>query len=296
MKSELRDPQKEYYAQNYDKQPQTYPGIQSQMHPQPDSDAQNYEGRGLLKGRRALITGGDSGIGRSVAIHFAKEGANVAIQYLPAEEQDARDVEKIIKAIGTKVFLLSADFRQEQEPEAVVQRAAEKLGGLDILVLNAAIQQHVNNIDDLSMQQVKDTFQVNIISMYAAVKKALAFLPKGSSIITSTSLEAFNPTPILLDYAATKAAIVSFTTNLAKALADRGIRVNGVAPGPVWTPLQVCGGQPQSAITSFGSEVPLKRAGQPDELAPTYVFLASNLASYTTGQIYGVTGGTPINS
>lgn len=296
MKSELIDPQNEYYSQEYDKQPQSYPGIQAQMHPKPDSDAKNYEGRGLLKGRRALITGGDSGIGRSVAIHFAKEGADVAIQYLPAEEQDAHDVEKIIQSIGTKVFLLPADFRQEQKPESVVKKAAEKLGGLDILVLNAAIQQHVSDIDDLTMQQVKDTFQVNIISMYAAVKRSLEFLPKGSSIITSTSLQAFKPTPILLDYAATKAAIVSFTTNLAQALADRGIRVNGVAPGPVWTPLQVCGGQPQSAITSFGDEVPLKRAGQPDELAPTYVFLASNLSSYTTGQIYGVTGGAPINN
>lgn len=295
MDEKLTDPTTLYWN-HFDKQPQNYPGIQHQMHPLPAGDAQNFQGHDLLAGRKALITGGDSGIGRSVAIAFAKEGADVAIQYLPAEQADAEAVQQIIHKLGHQVILLPADFREPEAPAAVVQKAQQQLDGLDLLVMNAAIQQHAADITELTMTQIRETFEVNIISMYAMVKAALPYLPAGSSILTTTSLEAFSPSPILLDYAATKAAIVSFTTNLAQSLATKGIRVNGVAPGPVWTPLQVCGGQPQSAIPTFGQEAPLQRPGQPDELAPVYVFLASNYASYITGQIYGVTGGGLINN
>lgn len=295
MDEKLTDPTTLYWN-HFDKQPQNYPGIQQQMHPLPAGDAQNFQGHDLLAGRKALITGGDSGIGRSVAIAFAKESADVAIQYLPAEQADAEAVQQIIHKLGHQVILLPADFREPEAPAAVVQKAQQQLDGLDLLVMNAAIQQHAADITELTMTQIRETFEVNIISMYAMVKAALPYLPAGSSILTTTSLEAFSPSPILLDYAATKAAIVSFTTNLAQSLATKGIRVNGVAPGPVWTPLQVCGGQPQSAIPTFGQEAPLQRPGQPDELAPVYVFLASNYASYITGQIYGVTGGGLINN
>ncbi|MBC6341891.1 SDR family oxidoreductase [Lactobacillus kimbladii] len=295
MDNKLSDPLKRYHHDDFPKQSQEYPGLQSKMDPVPAGDMNDYEGHGLLKGRHALITGGDSGIGRSVAIGFAKEGADVAIQYLPEEESDAKDTAELIKKAGRKAVLLPADFRKRGEATKVVEKAVKELGSLELLVMNAAIQQNVDGIENLSMDQVHDTFEVNIISMFEMAKAAVPHMKPGSIILTSTSLEGFSPSPILLDYAATKAAIVSFSINLAQSLAPKGIRVNSVAPGPVWTPLQVCGGQPTDALATFGQQVLLKRAGQPDEIAHVYIFLASNLASYVTGQVYGATGGPAIN-
>ena len=295
MDNNLSDPLKRYHHDDFPKQSQEYPGVQSKMDPVPTGDMADYEGHGLLKGRNALVTGGDSGIGRAVAIGFAKEGADVAIQYLPEEESDAKDTAELIKKAGRKAVLLPADFRKRGEAAKVVEKAVKELGSLELLVMNAAIQQNVDGIENLSMDQVHDTFEVNIISMFEMAKAAVPHMKPGSVILTSTSLEGFSPSPILLDYAATKAAIVSFSINLAQSLAPKGIRVNSVAPGPVWTPLQVCGGQPTEALSTFGQEVLLKRAGQPDEIAHVYIFLASNLASYVTGQVYGATGGPAIN-
>lgn len=295
MDNNLTNPLTRYHDGKFSGQSQQYPGIQSKMDPQPDGDMANYEGHDLLKGRHALVTGGDSGIGRSVAVGFAKEGADVAIQFLPEEESDAKEVAKLVENAGRKAVLLPADFRKRGEAERVVKEALKEFGSLELLVMNAAIQQHTNSLAELSIDSVHDTFEVNIISMYEMAKAAVPHMKPGSVILTTTSVQGFSPTPILLDYAATKAAIVNFSINLSQELAPKGIRVNSVAPGPIWTPLQVCGGQPKEGIPEFGHEEPLNRAGQPDELAPVYIFLASNMASYITGQVYGVTGGQPIN-
>lgn len=295
MEPKLTNPLNNFYHKNFAKQSQEYPALQSKMKPVPDGDMKNYQGHNLLKGRHALITGGDSGIGRAVAIAYAKEGADVAIQYLPEEESDAKEVAKLIKKTGQKVFLLPADFRHHGVAKKVTNDAIKKLGALDIIVMNAAIQQQAADFTKVKMTLVRDTFEVNIISMFEMVQTALPHLPAGSSILATSSVQAFQPSPNLLAYATTKAAISSFITNLAQEVAAKGIRANGVAPGPVWTPLQVCGGQPKEAIPTFGQEAPLKRAGQPDEVAPLYVFLASDQATYITGQMYGVTGGLLIN-
>lgn len=295
MDNNLINPLTRYHDDDFSKQSQKYPGIQSKMDPLPNGDMRDYEGHNLLKGRHALITGGDSGIGRAVAIGFAKEGADVAIQYLPEEADDAKEVAKLVEQEGQKAVLIPADFRKRGEASQVSEQAIKEFGSLELLVMNSAIQQNSASLEDLSMDQVHDTFEVNIISMYEMVKTVVPKMKPGSVILTTTSLQAFSPTPILLDYAATKAAIANFSINLAQELAPKGIRVNSVSPGPVWTPLQVAGGQPTDALEKFGQEEPLNRAGQPDELAPVYIFLASNMASYITGQVYGVTGGQSIN-
>lgn len=248
-----------------------------------------------MENRRVLITGADSGIGRAAAIAFAREGADVAFQYFPGEEKDAKEVAELIEAAGRKAVLLPYDLRDEQAPKEIVAKAVAELNGLDTLVLNSAQQISQESIETLPIQQVKDTFTINIISMFAIVQEAVSHLPAGSSIITTTSVQAFNPSDNLMDYAATKAAIANFTVSLATQLAKKGIRVNGVAPGPIWTPLQLDQGQPEEKLPDFGQQSLLERAGQPVELAPVYVFLASNDASYVTAQIYGVTGGEPIN-
>lgn len=296
MKNEnLRDPRKLYHEGKFQDQEQDTPALQDEMIPKPDCGETSYKGNGRLKGRNALITGGDSGIGRAAAIAYAREGANVAIQFFPGEEKDAEEVKSIIEEAGRKALLLPYDLRDDKAATEIVEKTVEELGALDILVLNAAQQIAHTDLSNLSMKQVHDTFKVNIISMFESVKAAEKYLEPGSSIITTTSVQSFDPSEPLIDYAATKGAISNFTVTLSSYFADKGIRVNGVAPGPIWTPLQLDKGQPDGAIPEFGQDSLLGRAGQPVELAPVYVLLASNDASYITGQIYGVTGGQPIN-
>lgn len=291
----LKDPRKLFYNDRFKKQDQETPALQTDMTPRPDCGEESYVGSKKLENRRVLITGADSGIGRAAAIAFAREGADIAFQYFPGEEKDAKEVAELIKAAGRKAVLLPYDLRDESAPKEIVAKAVAELNGLDTLVLNSAQQISQESIETLPIQQVRDTFTINIISMFAIVQEAVSHLPAGSSIITTTSVQAFNPSDHLMDYAATKASIANFTVSLAAQLANKGIRVNGVAPGPIWTPLQLDQGQPKDKLPDFGQESLLERAGQPVELAPVYVFLASNDASYVTSQIYGVTGGEPIN-
>lgn len=295
MEPNLIDPRHMFYTDKFAKQDQATPALQNQMQPQPDCGEESYQGHDELKDRRVLITGGDSGIGRAAAIAFAREGADVAIQFLPGEQSDAQEVQHYIEQAGRKALLLPYDLRDEAAPKQLVKQVVDAFGGLDTLVLNAAQQIATEDYSELSMVQVRDTFTINIIAMMAIVKEAQGHLPPGSAIVTTTSVQAFNPSPQLIDYAATKAAIANYTINLSQVMAEHGVRVNGVAPGPIWTPLQLDHGQPESAIPEFGQSSLMGRAGQPAELAPVYVFLASNKASYVTGQIYGVTGGEAIN-
>jgi len=238
-----------------------------------------------------LITGGDSGIGRAAAIAYAREGADVAIGYLEQEEPDAQEVLELIRAEGRKAVALPGDIRDEAFCQQLVSDAVEQLGGLDILVNNAARQQSAASLADISTQQLDDTLKTNVYAMFWITKAALSHLQPGSTIINTTSVVAYSPPENLLDYSATKAAIENFTKGLAKQVASKGIRVNGVAPGPFWTPLQPSGGQPTDALVEFGSDTPLGRPGQPAELAGVYVLLASPESSYSTGQIFGATGG-----
>ncbi len=291
----LKDPRKMYYTEKFPDQEQDTPALQDEMHPKPNCGEKSYVGTERLKGRNALVTGGDSGIGRAAAIAYAREGANVAIQFFPGEEQDAEEVKKYIEEAGQKALLLPYDLREEKAATDIVEKTVEAFGALDILVLNAAQQIAHTTLADLPMEQVHDTFKINIISMFESVKAAEEYLKPGSAIITTTSVQSFDPSEPLIDYAATKGAISNFTVTLSSYFADKGVRVNGVAPGPIWTPLQLDDGQPDGKIPKFGQNSALGRAGQPVELAPVYVLLASNEASYITGQIYGVTGGQPIN-
>ena len=285
------NPLNQYYTEEFPTQYQEPPAVQANMKPVPDCGETSYKGNGKLTGRKALVTGGDSGIGRAAAIAYAREGADVAINYLPEEQQDAEDVKKLIEAEGRKAVLIPGDLSEETFCKELIDTAYNELGGLDILALVAGKQQAVEDIMDLSTEQLRKTFEINVFSLFWVVKAALPYLPEGASIITTTSVQGYNPSPNLLDYASTKFAINGFTRGLAKQLAPKGIRVNSVAPGPIWTALQISGGQPSDAIPEFGQQAPLKRAGQPVELANVYVFLASNDASYVTAQIYGVTGG-----
>lgn len=291
----LKDPRHLYHDGKFPDQEQDTPALQDEMTPKPDCGENSYEGHARLKGRNALVTGGDSGIGRAAAIAYAREGANVAIQFFPGEEKDAEEVKVMIEDAGRKALLLPYDLRDDNAATDIVERTVDEFGALDILVLNAAQQIAHTTLSDLSMEQVHDTFKVNIISMFESVKAAEKHLEPGSSIITTTSVQSFDPSEPLIDYAATKGAISNFTVTLSSYFADKGVRVNGVAPGPIWTPLQLDKGQPDGSIPNFGQDSLLGRAGQPAELAPVYVLLASNDASYITGQIYGVTGGQPIN-
>lgn len=289
--AELQNPLDEYYTGEYHKQRQEAPGIQSEMDPVPDCGEKTYVGNHRLEGRKALVTGGDSGIGRAAAIAYAREGADVAINYLPEEQSDAEEVAKLIEEAGRKAVLIPGDLRDENFCKEMIEKVNQELGGLDILALVAGKQVALKNIEELTTEQLKETFETNVYPLYWIVKAALPYLKPGSTIITTTSIQAFKPSPYLLDYAATKCAIEAFTRALAKQLASKGIRVNGVAPGPIWTALQVSGGQLQDNLPEFGKDTPMKRAGQPAELAGVYVHLASPESSYTTAEIYGVTGG-----
>ena len=276
----------------FERQKQPFPGLASKMKPVPDHGEKTYTGSGRLKGRKALITGGDSGIGRAVAIAFAREGAQVAINYLPDEEPDAKEVVELLAGEGLKVVTLPGDIRDEKFCQQLVNDAAEKLGGLDLLVNNAGRQQFCDSIKDLTTEAFDATFKTNVYAMFWITKAALKFIPRGGSIINTSSVQAFLPSDNLLDYSQTKASIVAFTKGLAKQLAPEGIRVNSVAPGPYWTALQVCGGQPQEKVESFGEQAPLKRPGQPAEIAGLYVTLASQESSYASGQVWCSDGGT----
>lgn len=273
-------------------QKQPFPGLAGKMQPRPDHGEESYQGSGRLNGKRVLITGGDSGIGRAVAIAYAREGADVAINYLPAEEEDAREVVALIKKAGRKAVALPGDIRDESFCQQLVSQATESLGGLDILVNNAGRQQFCESIEELTTEAFDATFKTNVYAMFWITKAAIPHLQAGSVIINTSSVQAYEPSEILLDYAQTKAAIVAFTKSLAKQLASKGIRVNAVAPGPYWTVLQCCGGQPQEKIEQFGANAPLGRPGQPVEIAPLYVTLAAPENSYTSGQVWCSDGGT----
>ncbi|WP_239351078.1 SDR family oxidoreductase [Snodgrassella communis] len=288
----LQDPRTKYYHQDFSKQSQPAPGLQSKMDPVPDCGEQSYKGHGRLCGRKILVTGADSGIGRATAIAYAREGADLAINYLPEEEEDAKQVAALVQEAGRKVVCIPGDLSDEQFCKQLVEKAHTDLGGLDGLTLVAGKQTAVERFCDISTEQLKKTFEVNVFSLFWVIQAAMPHLPAGATIVTTSSVQAFEPGANLVDYAATKAAIVAFTQALAKQVAAKGIRVNSVAPGPIWTALEITGGQPTEVIPKFGqNESILGRAGQPAELAPTYVFLMSDESSYVTAQVYGVTGG-----
>lgn len=288
----LMDPTSKYPKPPFKKQSQPWPGLASRMDPPPDHGERSYRGSGRLLGRKALITGGDSGMGRAAAIAFAREGADVAINYFPSEEADARQVIDLIKAEERKGLALPGDIRDETFCQELVRRAVEGLGGLDIVVSNAARQQARSSILDVTSEDFDATMKTNIYAPFWIIKAALPHLKPGSVIIGTASEQAYDPSPDLYDYAQTKAATMNYVKSLAKQLGSKGIRVNGVAPGPIWTPLQVSGGASMEKLEKFGSQTSFGRPGQPAELASIYVQLAAADASFATGQIYGSAGGT----
>ncbi|GAA4505675.1 SDR family oxidoreductase [Hymenobacter ginsengisoli] len=287
----LVNPVTKYPKPPFKGQSQPFPGLASQMDPRPDHGETSYKGSGRLAGRKALITGGDSGMGRAAAIAYAREGADVAINYLPAEEADAKEVIALIKKEGRKGIAIPGDLREEAFCQKLVAEAVRQLGGLDIVVNNAGRQQQRQSILDLTTEDFDATMKTNIYAPFWIIKAALPHLAPGSAIIGTTSEQAYDPSPNLYDYAQTKAATMNYVKSLAKQLAPKGIRVNGVAPGPIWTPLQVAGGSTQENLKEFGGKTPMGRPGQPAELASIYVQLAAADASYATGQVYGSAGG-----
>ena len=287
----MENPVDKYPKPPFDKQSQPFPGLAAKMDPKPDHGETTYKGSGRLSGRKALITGGDSGMGRAAAIAYAREGADVAINYLPDEEPDAREVIALIRQEGRIALALPGDLRDEAFCEKLVEDAVQGLGGLDILVNNAGRQQQAGSLQDITSADFDATMKTNVYAMFWLTKAALKHLPAGSAIIQTTSVQAYDPSENLVDYAITKAANLSFTKSMAKQLGPKGIRVNGVAPGPVWTPLQISGGATQEKVQNFGENTALGRPGQPAELASIYVQLAAADASFATGQIYGAAGG-----
>jgi NAD(P)-dependent dehydrogenase (short-subunit alcohol dehydrogenase family) len=287
------DPTSLYSEIEPEKQHQPEPGLDAELDPKADLGEKTYRGTGRLTGRKALVTGADSGIGAATAIAFAREGADVAMSYLPSEEKDAARVADILREAGVKVFTYPGDLKDASYCRDLVSSAASDLGGLDILVNNAGKQEFNEDLTTLTDEQFDHTFKTNVYAMFWITKAALAHLKPGSAIINTTSIQAYSPSDILVDYASTKATINAFTKALAQQLAPKGIRVNAVAPGPIWTPLQVSDGQPQEKIAEFGTQTPLGRMGQPAELAPAYVFLASAESSYVAGETLNVNGGMP---
>lgn len=290
---QMQDPRTQYPQPDFEKQPMDAPGDIHKMNPEPDHGETSYKGSGRLAGRKALITGGDSGIGRAVAIAYAREAADVAIGYLPSEEDNAMEVVGLIKAEGRTAVALPGDVKDEAFCTQLVDDANKKLGGLDIVVSNAGKQVAVESIDELTTEQFDATYKTNVYAPFWIIKQALHYLKPGAAIIVTSSIQAYQPSPTLVDYAGTKAAEKAMVQALGGQLIEKGIRINAVAPGPIWTPLQPSGGQPQDKLVEFGKEVPIKRPGQPAELAPVYVFLASQESSYVIGETYGVTGGMP---
>lgn len=287
----MRDPRTQYSKVNADGSLQPEPGLDAKTTPRADHGEETYRGLGRLKGRKALITGGDSGIGAAVAIAFAREGADVAINYLPDEQQDAEHIAKQIELEGRKAVLIAGDIKDEAFCSDLVKKVIDEFGSIDVLVNNAGKQVFVGNLEDLTTEQFEHTFQTNVFAMFWITKAAVPHMPAGASVINTTSIQSYQPSPGLLDYASTKGAITSFTKSLAKMLIEKGIRVNAVAPGPIWTPLQPSHGQPPEKLKEFGQNTPIGRPGQPAELAPAYVFLASQESSYITAEVIGVTGG-----
>jgi NAD(P)-dependent dehydrogenase (short-subunit alcohol dehydrogenase family) len=287
----LQDPTKLYPRPPFPSQSQPWPGLASKMTPRPDHGETSYRGSGRLAGRKALITGGDSGMGRAAAIAYAREGADVAINYFPTEEPDADEVIALIRQAGRKGVPISGDLRDENFCQLLVSQTVRVLGGLDILVCNAAYQQPHGSILEISSEQFDRTMKTNIYAPFWIIKAALPYLKPGAAIIATTSVQAYDPSPYLYDYAQTKAATMNYVKSLAKQLGPKGVRVNGVAPGPIWTPLQVMGSASQEKFRKLGADTPLGRPGQPAELASIYVQLAANDGSYASGQIYGASGG-----
>ena len=289
-----QDPTTQHHDGDFPAQKIDHPGLTHEMDMEPDHGEQTYRGSGRLDGRRAVITGGDSGIGRAVAIAFAREGADVLISYLPEEEEDARETVRWITDAGRKAVTVPGDIQEESQCDEIVRRALAELGGIDILVNNAAYQMTLeNSIESLTTDQLLRTYQTNIFAMFWLCKRSIPHMQPGAAIINTASIQAFDPSPPLIDYASTKGAIVNFTKALSQHLAERGIRVNCVAPGPIWTPL-IPATMPEEKVEKFGSDTPLGRAGQPAECAPVYVLLASDEGSYISGARVAVTGGRPI--
>jgi NAD(P)-dependent dehydrogenase (short-subunit alcohol dehydrogenase family) len=288
------DPREKHRKPPFQEAPQDFPGRETQMRSKPDHGEQTYRGAGRLVGKTALITGGDSGIGKAVAIAFAREGADVVISYLPEEEADAQETRRWVEESGQKAFNIPGDIQDENHCQKLVEGILDQQGRLDILVNNAAYQMTYENLEEISLEELDRTFRTNIYSMFFLCRAAVPKMKPGSTIINTTSIQAFQPNPALLPYAATKAAIANFTKALAKKLMSQGIRVNGVAPGPVWTPL-IPSTMSEEHVKTFGENTALERPAQPAELAPLYVFLASEESSYMTGEILGATGGrTPL--
>lgn len=285
-----RDPRGGYHSGPFPQQEQEQPGLTAPMDPKPDHGELSYEGKDLLTGKAALITGGDSGIGKAVAIAFAREGADVAISYLPEEEEDAQDTADWIRKAGRKALLLAGDGRSEEFSSRIVEDTLAEFGRLDVVVLNAAYQKNRESFESLPTEEFDRVFKTNLYSLLWTARAAVPHLKPGASIITTTSIQAFNPSPQLIDYAMTKGAQVAFTKALAQELGPKGIRVNAVAPGPIWTPLIPATEWPDK-LPSFGQDTPLQRAGQPAELAAAYVLLASEQGSYISGAVLPVTGG-----
>ncbi|HEY2710758.1 MAG TPA: SDR family oxidoreductase [Caulobacteraceae bacterium] len=288
----LSDPKSKYPKPPFKRQSQPWPGLAGKMEPRPDHGETSYRGSGRLLGRKALITGGDSGMGRAAAIAYGREGADVAINYLPDEEPDAREVADLITNAGRKCALIPGDLRDETFCVRLVAQAVDALGGLDIVVCNAARQQTRASILDLTTEEFDWTMKTNIYAPFWIIKAALPHLKPGSVIIGTTSEQAYDPSPELYHYAQTKAATMNYVKSLAKQLGPKGVRVNGVAPGPIWTPLQVAGGATMEKLEQFGGQTVLGRPGQPAELASIYVQLAAEDASFATGQVYGSAGGS----
>lgn len=290
----LQDPRAQYPKPPFPEQKQPAPGLAVKMDPEPDHGETSYKGSGKLEGRKALVTGGDSGIGRAAAIAYAREGADVAISYLPSEETDAAEVIALIEGEGRRAIALPGDITDEAWCRELVSKAVEGLGGLDILVINAGRQQYRDSIAEVSSEDFDRTMKTNLYALHWIAQAAVPHLPAGAAVITTASIQAYDPSAILLDYATTKAGIVAYTKALAKQLIEKGVRANVVAPGPFWTVLQASGGQPTDKVTQFGEQSAFGRPGQPVEIAPVYVLLASQEGSYISGEVYGVTGGAGV--
>lgn len=288
----MQDPRYQYRAPHPELDPsQPDPALDAILKPQADHGEKTYRGAQRLMGRKALITGGDSGIGRAVAIAFAREGADIVITYVPSEEVDATETLKLIESAGRKGVCIPGDISDENFCKQLVQQTVEELGSIDILVNNAAKQQFIEQVEDIPSDEFRKMYEVNVFGMFWITKAAIPHMPPGSTIINTSSIQSYQPSAGLLAYSSTKGAMTSFTKSLAKTLIEKGIRVNAVAPGPIWTPIQASGGQSEEKLKHFGEKTLFGRPGQPAEVAPAFVFLASQESSYITAEVIGVTGG-----